>query len=1536
MADPQALAAFLAAVHGVHVSGSGTKETSFYTAIDNLLDVVGDTLKPKVRCVMQLKSLGAGNPDGGLFTVDQFDRDVDAPKNPLAPARGVIEVKAPAESVDFTAASAQVTKYWDRYRLVLVTNLRDWLLIGERDRRRVLLERHTLAPTAEAFWKLAAHPAQVHPQSAAAFSDFLARVMLHAAPLSEPKDLAWLLASYAREAAHRIELAPAAAQRQLAVLKQSLEAALGVSFDAKDGAHFFRSTLVQTLFYGVFAAWVLRHQNSASGRFDWKTAAYDLNVPMISALFEQLSQPTKLKALDLTSVLDWAADALNRVDQASFFKKFEARQSVQYFYEPFLEAFDPELRKQLGVWYTPREIVQYQVARVDQALRAELGIADGLADPQVVVLDPCCGTGAYLVEVLDLIAQRLAAQGNAALAGHELKRAMQQRIFGFELLPAPYVVAHLQLGLLLQRLNAPLQTHADGSGERVGVYLTNALTGWEPRKEPKTQLLPFPELAAERDAANSIKREQKVLVILGNPPYNGYAGVAIGEERELSDAYRRATTGPQPQGQGLNELYVRFFRMAERQIVEHTGRGIVSFISNSSWLDGLSHPAMRERFLQVFDHIRIDDLQGDKYRTGKLTPGGEPDPSAFSTVQNREGIQVGTAIATLVRRHQATHAAVVAQREWWGRTKLADLAQSSMDLEAPVYHALVPRPALGWAFGIRATSASYLAWPTLPELLPTSYPGIKTSRDAALVDIDRGALEARMRRYFDPALSDATIAEEMPALMRAASRFDPVATRKELLALGFDSGRILRHAYRPFDVRWLYWHAETKLLDEKRPDYVRRTIGGAFALVSQQKPRRDWSRPQCIAALGSLDLMDRSASCFPMNVNDAGANLGSTSSDVPNLSEAAAGYVARLDAAPEDLFFHTLAILHSDAYRDANAGALRQDWPRIPLPAKRDVLRGSAALGREVAALLDTETPVAGVTSGTLSPALRLVATPARLDGQPLGVADFTLTAGWGHAGQGGVTMPGKGRVHDRAASADEAAGGLGLATHDIYLNATACWRHVPAPVWNYTLGGYQVLKKWLSYREQPLLGRALTFDEVKAFTSIARRIAALVLMRDRLDANYAAAATDHTSFRQSSGQVMPASAKSKATELGDRVIFAKYSGASIHGSGDDELLMLREEDILAVIDGRRTGKDVPEPPKPEPDAPLLSITSPDDDKAALLSDPRNVPLWFGTNREPNDRKDIGQGFTGRRSVGGSVWHGRCIVNVPEGHALGSTGTQGLKGWWQRWRHGVDDRLRLLSIEGRDEAAFWQAVRAAMDESDPDQRVPEALLFVHGYRVTFEDAALRAAQLAYDLKIRDTSFFAWPSAGAAAKYTVDEGSAKNATQPLAEFISALDAGAHAAGKALHVIAHSMGNRVLLAALQWLVLKGRTPQAIDKIVCAAPDEDAADFVAAMAALRSVGRRRTLYASSKDKPVWLSEVVHGYPRAGRIPPVTLADGLDTVDASDLEATFLGHSDFATQRPLLHDLFSLLKASLEPRDRQGLEPVRTDSGAAYWRIK
>jgi hypothetical protein len=289
------------------------------------------------------------------------------------------------------------------------------------------------------------------------------------------------------------------------VLRAALEQALGIHFNNADSQHFFRSTLVQTLFYGVFSAFVLWHREKLpivkTERFDWRIAAFSLQVPIISALFHEVANPLRLQPLGLDTLLNWTAAALNRIDRAQFFAQFEQGDAVQYFYEPFLEAFDPELRKELGVWYTPKEVVRYQVERIDRVLRSELGIARGLADPAVYVLDPCCGTGAYLVEVLSKIEATLREQGEDALSADDLKHAAMQRVLGFEILPAPFVVAHLQIGMLLQRSGVSLSPE-----ERTGIYLTNALTGWEPpTEEVKKTLrqleLQFPDFRKERDAA---------------------------------------------------------------------------------------------------------------------------------------------------------------------------------------------------------------------------------------------------------------------------------------------------------------------------------------------------------------------------------------------------------------------------------------------------------------------------------------------------------------------------------------------------------------------------------------------------------------------------------------------------------------------------------------------------------------------------------------------------------------------------------------------------------------------------------------------------------------------------------------------------------------------------------------------------------------------------------------------------------------------------------------------------------------------------
>jgi len=234
-----------------------------------------------------------------------------------------------------------------------------------------------------------------------------------------------------------------------------------------------------------------------------------------------------------------------------------------------------------------------------------------------------------------------------------------------------------------------------------------------------------------------------------------------------------------------------------------------------------------------------------------------------------------------------------------------------------------------------------------------------------------------------------------------------------------------------------------------------------------------------------------------------------------NLSPAARAYLASLGLPDPDsdqetaelIWYHALAIGYSPAYLTENADGIRQDWPRIPLPEAKDALLASAALGRQVAALLDTEAPVPGVTAGKIREDLKTLGVFQRLDGKPAKpeAGDLDLTAGWGHAGKAGVTMPGKGKLIRR----DDGA-------WDIFLNAETCWRNVPAAVWDYTIGGYQVVKKWLSYREKPLLGRGLTSDEVRYVTEMIRRLAALLALQPALDGNYqAVSATTYSWTKQ-------------------------------------------------------------------------------------------------------------------------------------------------------------------------------------------------------------------------------------------------------------------------------------------------------------------------------------------------------------------------------------------------------------------------------------
>ncbi len=791
------------------------------------------------------------------------------------------------------------------------------------------------------------------------------------------------------------------------------------------------------------------------------------------------------------------------------------------------------------------------VARVDTVLKEELDIPDGLADPNVFVLDPCCGTGSYLVEVLRHIQQTLKAKGSDALLASDLKKAALQRVFGFEILAAPFVVSHMQLGLLLQNMGAPL---SDANHERAGVYLTNALTGWEPldpekEKAFQAMLTGFPQLLEEQADARKVKQQVPILVILGNPPYNAFAGTATTkEEKDSAALYKEGLIKKWGIKKfNLDDLYIRFFRMAERRIAEQTGRGVVCLISNFSYLSDPSFVVMRQRFLSEFDRLWFDNMNGDSRETGKRTPDGLPDPSVFSTEYNKAGIRVGTTVSVMVRKLEREEKPTVRYRQFWGTSKRSELLNSLTSNNLNESYFVVPvKETNRYSLRSDQTTPQYQTWPSIEEIAKQPpFRAFIEGRRGALIGLDKSVIQSRMQAYYNKNLDWQTLIGLHTGLTDDAARFNAEKARTKILNKDdYDVSKIQRYVIRPFDTRWCYHTSIRPLWNEPRPDLYSQYWNGNTFLVTRIKTEKEakGSPLYFSPCLVDYQTLARNVSVIPIRLRTSLVKSKSPkeqthlleveakdSKTTANYSASIIKYLASIsiDNPGSNLYtaslvwMHALAIGYSPAYLVENADGIRKDWPRIPLPGTKEFLETSAALGEKVAALLDSEKPVSGVTASPIRPDIQSIAIITREGGGELQLPkELAVTMGWGHSGQNGVVMPGKGKAVERDYTAEEkqalitgvekqgipaqkAFELLGERTFDIYLNEVAYWKNIPTKVWDYTIGGYQVIKKWLSYREAVLLKRPLTTDEAREVMNMARRITAIILLQPALDENY-------------------------------------------------------------------------------------------------------------------------------------------------------------------------------------------------------------------------------------------------------------------------------------------------------------------------------------------------------------------------------------------------------------------------------------------------
>lgn len=851
----------------------------------------------------------------------------------------------------------------------------------------------------------------------------------------------------------------------------------------------FADLQAQTAAYGLFAA---RCIHDGSQPFTRQSAVFAKTTPFLADVFSQVAGPSAYPGI--TWIIDDLAKLLARANMnailADFGRRTRQEDPVVHFYEDFLRAYNPDLREMRGVYYTPEPVVSYIVRSVDHILRDRFGIADGLADTEtvghahsgdstqtghrVLILDPAVGTGTFLKETIAQIRRTLSTQGLGGTWASYVRHHLLPRLFGFELLMAPYAICHLKLALELSDQSGFTMP----PGERLGVYLTNSL-------EEATQAVSGPmfaqEIAREAREADDVRSRRPVMVVIGNPPYSGHSA-NMGEW--ISDLLRgRIESSPEGyftvdnqrlserNPKWLNDDYVKFIRFAQWRI-EQTGEGVLGFVTNHAYLDNPTFRGMRQSLRNTFDEIYILDLHGNSRRT-EQSPDGGVDENVFD-------IQQGVAIGVFVKRPDSAGApARVFHAERWGKREGGYGGKygwlSANDVQSTEWTELTPKSPEYFFIPRNETFADeYEAGWKITSAMPVNSVGVVTARD-------RLAIKWTAEQMREVAEGFASLSVESARRLYpvgTATPNDRIAAAQEDVRSHPDAGSHVRQVlYRPFDTRWTYYTGVPGgFLERPRESVMRHMLAGANLGIMTCRGTEvpgGWRH----LFVTSLLATHHTASIkevnylFPLYLYPESYGSQMDVGGPARRANLAPGFVQAMEGAtgltfepdgrgdlastfgPEDALAYIYAILHSPAYRLRYADFLKSDFPRIPLP--RD-----AALFRELAAVGDA----------LLGAHLRMEAPAPDRPAFPV-------------AGNGGVT---------RVAYATPAGNRPGR----VWINQHQYFEGVSQEVWDFTIGGYRPVEKWLKDRKN----RALSFDDVAHYQRICAVLAETPRLMARVD----------------------------------------------------------------------------------------------------------------------------------------------------------------------------------------------------------------------------------------------------------------------------------------------------------------------------------------------------------------------------------------------------------------------------------------------------
>ena len=1014
-------------IFDVSKTGDAT-EVSYYSTLEDLLRTYGDSIEKKKFQITTLpKKTVAGNPDFRIWDGKQH-------------IVGYIEAKAPStQYLDQIETTEQLKRYLHVFPNLVLTNFFEFRLY----RNGALIDKVSVAKP------FVLHKLKTIPQveNEADFFKLLEKFFSFSFPkVYDAKTLAIELAKRTRFLKDEVIAQELKEEEQTGKgFIRGFYKAFRDYLISSLTEHEFSDLYAQTITYGLFAARI-RSKNGFNRKL-----AYD-NIPRTIGILRDVFQFVSLGSLpqqmewiidDISEVLS-VTDANNLLHQ--YFHEGKGKDPIVHFYETFLAEYDPQTREMRGVYYTPEPVVSYIVRSLHSILKEQFKKPDGFADKNVTVLDPAAGTLTFLAEAAKVAVDEFVSKYGEGGRENFIKDHILRNFYAFELMMAPYAVGHLKMSFLLEELGYRLQ-----KDDRIKLYLTNTL---EMEELAQTELPGMASLSEESHLAGKVKKEQPILVILGNPPYSKIS-VNKSEFIEHEMQVYKEDVLEEKNIQPLSDDYIKFIRFAHWKI-DREGKGIIGMITNNSYLSGLIHRGMRKKLFESFDEIYVLNLHGSS-RFGEKSLDGSKDENVFD-------IQQGVSIALFIKREKHVKECRVFYQDVYGSRETKYSYLSASDSQKTKWKKLKPiEPHYFLDEKDFSLQSTYDTFVSITKLFNIFSSGVKTNRDHFLTDFDLKVLERRIQTMRDRKIDDELFGKTYNLI--DGNYWNTAREREKVRSNENWEHQFYRFSYRPFDKRWIYY----------QPNLIEIGRGGASKEIMRHFFQHNLG---LISARNSKSLIVNHFFCcdtlvemkcgestiqsyvFPLYVYppEKGKGLFHAKGAVrePNIKPDILKSLFKAyseEVIPEKVFSYVYAVLYSETYRVKYAEFLKIDFPRVPFTKDYKLVNKMSEYGNR---LVD----------------IHLLKSP-ELDSP---IARFQ----------------GKG---------DNKVEKIKYGQGKVYINNNQHFEGVSREVWQYQIGGYQVCYKWLKDRRKER--RILSLDDIKHYCRVVTAIKNTIEIQKEIDNLY-------------------------------------------------------------------------------------------------------------------------------------------------------------------------------------------------------------------------------------------------------------------------------------------------------------------------------------------------------------------------------------------------------------------------------------------------